>query len=439
LRQRRNGTAGATLAVLIAAGCANAPPAGHGLTTHGAEPRARAMQDPASAPASGPGALSLDLVREALASTWPADAQHYPTTAGEVYLHNLDARVAMLAARLHRQPSIADRERLAGALFHRYRLRGAMHDAERALELVDDPDHAFDSGEGLLLRSVVLAAFHRFAEAEQSLQQAGKRGAPAAELQRHRNDLWVAQGRYDLLRADLAQSAQPVADFHQLAHRADLRVLLGDLAGAERQYWAAQSLYRDVSPVPLAWLHTQMGIALLRFGEVERARRFFAVAVERLPGYYLAEEHLAECEARLGEIDAARERYRRVIASTGNPEFVAALAALEAGAGNQAEAAALQRRARDGYEAWLARHPAAAAQHVAEFFLDNGDAGRAHELAAHNFLLRSDVGSRLLLVRTADAIGEHALACEQLDVVRASGLEPPELEEVEAIATRCRG
>jgi tetratricopeptide (TPR) repeat protein len=368
---------------------------------------------------------------------WPIDLSLYRTTAGDIYLGNLDARVATLHERLQRNDLLADRERLAGALYHRYRLLGRLEDAEAALALIDDAAAPVASAEGLLLRTVVLAGFHRFGEAEMTLAAAEAAGAAPATLRRHRDDIDVAMGRYDRLRAEFDASDQPVGDLYRLAHRADLRVLLGDIAGAERQYRVAQTLYGDVSPVPLAWLHTQAGIALLRFGHVGAARRFFAAAVERLPGYYLAEEHLAECDATLGAVDAARERYRRVIAQTGNPEFVAALAELEADAGDTLAAQRLRQQARDGYEAWLERHPAAAAQHAAEFFLATGDVQRAHALASANAAVRADIGSLLLLAQAAEAAGLGGEACEHLAAARATGLSPPEMGEVEGLAARC--
>jgi tetratricopeptide (TPR) repeat protein len=375
--------------------------------------------------------------RDAAPTLWPIDSSLYRTTAGDIYLDNLDARVATLQQRLQRSGLLADRERLAGALYHRYRLLGRRDDAEAALALVDDASAPVASAEGLLLRSIVLAGFHRFGESEAALAAAQAAGVAPATLRRHRDDIDIALGRYDRQNDEFSASEQPVGDMYRLAHRADLRVLLGDVAGAERQYWAAQTLYGDISPVPLAWLHTQAGIALLRFGRIEDARRFFAAAVERLPGYYLAEEHLAECDASLGAIDAARERYRRIIAQTGHPEFVAALAELEAEAGNALEAQRLQQQARAGHEAWLSRHPAAAAQHAAEFFLATGDAQRAHALATDNAALRADIGSLLLLAQAAKAAGHDKEACDHLAAARATGLAPPEMAQMDGLAARC--
>lgn len=79
--------------------------------------------------------------------------------------------------------------------------------------------------------------------------------------------------------------------------------MLGDLPGASFWHRSAQDFYRDVSPFHLAWLYTQQGIAILRHGDFKSAQPFFAAALARLPSYYLAAEHLAECEMELGQLD----------------------------------------------------------------------------------------------------------------------------------------
>jgi len=369
--------------------------------------------------------------------SWPVSTQRYRTTSAAIYLGNLDSRIDMLQQRIDTPKSTpGDAAKLAGALYQRYRIRGRLDDAETALALLEGPiTHSADSH---LLHGVLLAGFHRFDEAIAALDAARAAGASERTLRADANDLAVAQGRYAELKDDFEQSLYPVADFAELAHRADLRMLLGDVDGAEMQYRAAQMLYRDVDPMPLAWLHTQAGIAMLRAGRIDDAHRFFAAAVERLPGYALAEEHLAECETLLGRHEQARERYRRVIAQTGNPEFIAALAGLERDTGNTAEADRLQQQAEDVYGSLLARHPTAFAQHAAEFFLDIGKPARALALARDNAALRRDIGSLILLARSAEAAGDAEAACAAGSAAGALNLSPPELADIRSLQRSCR-
>ena len=371
--------------------------------------------------------------------SWPLRMVHYRTTSGAIYLGNLDARIEELQRIVAERGMAVHRTALAGSLYHRYRVVGRFKDAEEALRLLDaavatEPAVA----EHRQMRAVVRSGFHRFTEALEDLDAAAAAGAPEETLRKTRREIRLALGDYAPLREDFAHSTELAADFDELAHRADLRLQQGDPIGANFLYRAAQTQFRDVNPVPLAWLHVQQGIAHLRYGNVLEARRFFAAAHERLPQYTLATEHLAECETSLGNLDAARALYREVIAQTANPEFVAALAGLERAAGNTAEADRLTQDAERGYTDLLKRNPAAFAQHAAEFYIDIGKPERADALARENLQLRQDVGSWILLAQTAQAIGDEARACDARAHAVETALRPPELSDLDALASRCR-
>lgn len=368
---------------------------------------------------------------------YPLTPEQRATTSSRIYLGNLDARIEVLEAELARQQAAGVSGNLAGALLLRFRIIGRLADGERALALATAAAREADIADLHLLHAAALTAFHGFAEAEQALTRARKAGASEQSLAPLRRDLLMAQGRYEPLGEDFARSGEPVADFYELAHRADLRLMQGDLQGASRWYRTAQDLYHDVDPLPLAWLYSQQGIALLRHGLYAPAREFFAAAHQRLPEYYLATEHLAECEVQLGNFKRARELYQAVITQTANPEFMAALADLEATDGRPDAAAAARIEAEKAYRDVLMRHRAAYAQHAAEFLLDIGNAGEALALARENIALRQDVGSLILLAKSAEAAGERAEACAAVVRVGATGLQPPELGELTALTTAC--
>ena len=365
---------------------------------------------------------------------YPATESEIATTAGSIYMGNLDAQIAAL----QRDDATAGSATLAGKLYHRYRITGRLADGERAAELLDlaigrTPGDA----EALALRATVHQAFHRFAAAQADLDRAAAAGLDPARAASMNRDLDLSLGRYARLSSDLARAGEPSPEFDESAWRAHLLGLRGDVPGASLQYFRAQQAYADVSPVPLAWLYTQQGIALLEAGDVAHAREFFAAAHERLPDFYLATEHLAECEARLGRLDAARTLYQAVIAQTGNPEFDAALADVEQQRGNPLAANEARRRARAEFETLLSRHHDAYAQHAAEFLLVDGDSQRAHALALENFELRRDVGSAMLLVRTGIAVDDAKAACDGAAVVLDSGLDPPGWDALGSGVARC--
>lgn len=373
-----------------------------------------------------------------MAGGYPLSPQQRATTSEDIYLGNLRARIEVLDQQQALMPSAAVQAQLAAALLLRFRVLGQLADGERGLALAtsasqQDPDLA----DAQLILASALSTFHRFNEATAALERAAVAGADAGRLATTRRDLLMAQGRYQELAEDFARSAEPVADFYELAHRADLRLLQGDPAGASQWYRAAQDLYQDVDPLPLAWLYVQQGIALLRHGQIAPAREFFAAAHARLPRYALATEHLAECELLLGRHDRARQLYGAVIEQTDNPEYRAALARLEDAAGHPDRAQAERERASQGYRDLLKRHRAAYAQHAAEFFLDIGDVDSAWQLAQENLQLRADLGSLILYANAADLSGQPRQACAALVRIQGSGLQPPELDGLTRLQGRC--
>ena len=390
--------------------------------------------------ASVPDQTPADTRPTLLSAGYPLTTGQRVTTSEDIYLGNLQARIEVLDKQLESTPSASLQAQLAAALLLRFRVLGQLGDGERGLALAasatrQDPDLA----DAQLILASALAVFHRFDEAMAALMQARRAGADEARLATTRRDLLMAQGRYEELADDFARSAEPVADFYELAHRADLRLLQGDPAGAGQWFRAAQDLYQDVDPLPLAWLYVQQGIALLRHDQIPQAREFFAAAHARLPHYALAAEHLAECEFLLGRHDRARQLYAAVIEQTDNPEYRAALARVEEAAGHPDRARAERESASRGYRQLLERHRAAYAQHAAEYFLELGEVDSAWQLAQENLQLRADIGSLILYARAAEAGNHRQQACDALARIRASDLHPPELRELGPLQRSCSG
>ena len=388
-----------------------------------------------------PQADGPSVATDAMASRgYPLTPQQRVTTSEDIYLGNLDARIAVLDQELEKSPSASLQAQQAAARLLRFRVLGQLADGEEGLKLAEAATRLQpELADAQLILASALSTFHRFDEAMTALDRARDTGAAPQRLATTRRDLLMAQGRYGDLTEDFAHASEPVADFYELAHRADLRLLQGDLAGASLWYRAAQDLYHDVDPVPLAWLHVQQGIALLRHGQTAQAREFFAAAHARLPHYALAAEHLAECEFLLGRHDRARQLYAAVIEQTDNPEYRAALAGVEEAAGHPDRARAERESASRGYRQLLERHRAAYAQHAAEYFLELGEVDSAWQLAQENLQLRADIGSLILYARAAEAGNHRQQACDALARIRASDLHPPELRELGPLQRSCSG
>lgn len=359
----------------------------------------------------------------------PAGPAEIRTTSAAVYRGNLDGRIASLLEAATRRPAPQYDLMLAESLAHRARLLGRSEDRESALERVrnvleQEPGHA----RARLLQARLLAEVHRFDDALDALDRAAAGGADGNRVARQRAEVLIALGRI----AEGSALAEPHLDetLSDLAFRANRLVDQGKPQEADELFIRAQAAYRDSNPYPLAWLHVQHGVLFLRNGDPARARTFFAAAHERLPHYYLATEHLAETLGLLGETERSAELYRQASEQTGDPVFLAALADAERELGRERAAASAEQRARAGFEAWLERRPRAAWQHAAAFFLGRGDPARAVQFARRNAEARQNLGSLLLLARAEKAAGNEAAACEAWQQAQASGLNPPEIEDL---------
>lgn len=369
---------------------------------------------------------------------YPATPDRLPTTSATIYLGNLNSQIDSLTSVSTSHPDSIHRANLATLLYHRYRILGHLQDVERALaeanQTIDaNPGHP----EGLLARAAILSALHRFDEALNDLEAAAAAGAREQRLAPLRREIALALGQYEEV-DDLENLATKASsDFQHAVLLGNLSLLKGRVDLASARFLEAQQLYTDSSPFQLAWLFTQQGIALLRTGDCMSARIFLEAALKRVPQYYLAAEHLAECEWRLGQLDKARQRYRAVIEQTGNPEFMGALAELEMKAGNDKIAKQLFRQAESRWEEVLAQHPAAFADHAAQFFVAAGKPERAFELSSANLENRSDVLSLLVHASTSAENGRHKQACHALEQAISTGMRPPEMLEFERLADRC--
>ncbi len=363
---------------------------------------------------------------------YPSTIRQQPTTPGETYRANLDARIESLSARHVEQPGGPWSATLAALHFHRFKVIGRVDDLDRSLAVIGERlDANPEDLRARQIRAHVLAGMHRFEDALRDLERGDR---PSEEL---RMQIALATGDYAAIQNEFDSILQPTGDFYRTVLRGNLAMLDGRLDTASVLFLRAQQIYDDSNPYPLAWLHTQQGIALLRTGDCVGASRFFQAAVDRLPDYYLAVEHLAECERRTGRYDSARARYSKVIQQTGQPEFIAALADLEREAGNGERADRLDDRAEREWNRLLQRHAATFGDHAVDFFLERGQPERALGLARDIIERRRDVLSLALHARVAFENDRADEGCRSIESIEKTGLTPPERAELEPLVARC--
>jgi hypothetical protein len=349
---------------------------------------------------------------------YPLSVQDRATSPGVDMLAHLAGKLAALPS----ADTSRSRAMRAGLLYQRYQILGSLSDLDTAYALTQiiANDAAADN-DALFLSATVASYMHEFDRASAILDRLpdGKMGANLrAEIAAARSQTTIAAPRTELAFGQ---------EYAQLVQRANDCVDTGDLACASENFHAAQFVYTDTAPLPLAWLHTQQGIALLRYGHPEVAIRFFRAALTRIPGYTLAQEHLAECLGLTGQFEEGRAQYSQVIARTSNPEYMAGLAKLEQHARRKLVAQEWLEKAKLGYAQRLQKFPNAYAGHAINFYLDIGDVTTAAKLAQDNLKLRQDASSYLLQAQVNFAQHDLAAACTALASISASGRRPPEM------------
>ena len=178
----------------------------------------------------------------------------------------------------------------------------------------------------------------------------------------------------------------------------------GETETAQHFYLDSLRSYRGVSPFPLALLDFQLGVMWMRHEQIKEARTCFEAAIRRVPVYAPAQGHLAEVEADLGDPDAALARLYPLAGSSDDPDYAAQLARILGEMGRREESVAWRRMAASRYDELTATHPAAFADHAAEFWLGAGnDPPKALRLAEFNLRVRQTHRAYELLAQAVDA------------------------------------
>lgn len=335
------------------------------------------------------------------------------TTDPRIALANLDAEIdAHARAVAEGRGGLPGGAALVELLRTRARYLGRIEDAERAAAVAADLVAAHPRApEAVLAAADVEATLHRFARAATLLDDAARLGAEPSRLDAARAAVLQATGRYAealALRRRLS-AVRP----HVLTIGAEATVLadMGRTAEAAERFVDAQATYRDVSPFPLAWLYVQEGLMWMRAGEAERARVLFAAAHARLPAYAMAAGHLGELEADAGRLEPAVALLRAAAEGSGDPDPAGHLARALDRSGDGAAAARWRARAAAGFDALMARHPEAFADHAAEFHLASGDPARGLAEARRNLAARRTPWSLALLARAGMAARDRRAAC----------------------------
>jgi len=292
---------------------------------------------------------------------------------------------------------------LAGQHLQHARLTGD-YDSYAAAERAVDEAFALTGGRmgPHLVRAELNYALHRFDRVARDLEtperMARHQGddASLANILSLRGALAMQAGRYAEAKQLSLESTALDRSYSNVARLADYHWKTGGFDEAETLYGEAQGLLSSDAREASSWIHLQLGLMDLDRGAYDEAMQHYQAANQEFPGWWLVEEHIAEIDATQGRTDIALARYRDLIDRTGEPEFMDALASLEA----PESAQTWVRRSRARYEERLERYPEASYGHALDHFLKfDDDASRAVRLAEENAALRPNGRAKTLLAQ----------------------------------------
>ncbi|HSS02133.1 MAG TPA: hypothetical protein VLM79_33970 [Kofleriaceae bacterium] len=351
-----------------------------------------------AAPRSAPGAVALEA----------ALAAELRTTSGAIAIENLDHQIAQRGD----EPGVEE------LLLTRAQLL-ADHDAlDRTVALAESrcANGPCPSAGDYLRRARARSAVHRFTDALGDLDAADQAPprdtATDANIASLRASIWVATGHAGDAIPTLEGTVAHHATLASRSALASAYAAVGRFSDADLLYAAAIDTLETTSPFPYAWLYFSRGVVWdEQARDSARAATMYQEALRYLPQLAAASIHLAAIEAVHGDPAVAAARIAP-LARSGNPEALALASSLHLQAGDrqrgQREIADAQAR----FEALLARHPLAFADHAAAFYLGAGaDPARACALAQLNLVARRTHRALDLAIATAHAAGRSPQGC----------------------------
>ncbi len=293
----------------------------------------------------------------------------------------------------------------------------------------------------LLLRAQLSYELHRLGPALDSLRALERQQAyfhdprMAAEIASLRGAALFARGDYD---AGIAEMRRSIELDPSAGHQQRLALALAKIGGedeARRIFDATETA--SAAPRALAWLELTRAKLDREHGRRAEMRRHLENARALFPGSWPSEELYAELDADEGHVERAIAAYRRLIETTGDPEFMDALARLVP---DREEAARLSARSEAIYRHRLAILPEASYGHALEHYLRMApDPARAVEIAEKNRDLRPNGEAWTRLAQAYLRAGRIKDACAAIERAVTSKWVSGESYATAAIAFRRAG
>jgi Tfp pilus assembly protein PilF len=329
---------------------------------------------------------------------------------------------------------------LIGLYLQRARLTGDYDDYARAEDLLGRVEAKFSKTDAICLTHARLHfTLHRLAKAKAMLDSC-PHVAGSKEDVSLRADIAFYSGRYrdaGIIYRALANQVGGPGAYTQLALYS---AKVGGPAEASAFMEAAENHDHSDSRVQESWYDLQRGLIELDRGRYAEARAMFTLADQRLPGYWLNEEHFAEATRLNGDTPAARKIYEKVVRETGSPEYMDALAVIDTDAGDAKAAKPLLDRAEAIYETRAKRFPEAIAGHALEHYLKAAPQPRkALALARANYMNRPYGDASIALAKAELLNHRPRAAALLLEGELAKGWDTAEMWWILALASKAAG
>lgn len=347
------------------------------------------------------------------AALGPGGMQKVPTTSAAIFRENFEGQIAELDF-LHRADpgSVWKLQMLSDLHASHGKYAGDLDEIQLGIDQISQCIEAEPNNSELLLdRANQQQTLHRFSHARADLARARQLGASEIRVGLVAQELDWNEGLYAEAIAAIKKTASRQRTSATVAREAQLYHDLGLRDESDRAFARAEDAVRDTSPLPVAWLDVQRGLHMTNTGRFDEAVAFFTAAVDRLPSYLMAKEHLAEALHLVGRDAEAISIYEGIVKHSTDPEFMGALAKLYAAHGRLPEARELTSRASAGFDQRLRTYPEAMYWHAAQFFLDQGnDPRKALALLRQNVAIRPNSESYTALARAelANGLNEDA-------------------------------
>ena len=329
---------------------------------------------------------------------------------------------------------------MVGLYTERARLAGDYADYGRAEDLLARLQPRFGATDGVCLaRAKLHYTLHRLAQAKAVLD-----GCPGLTRTGDdillRADIAFYSGRYKdagiIYRALVNQLGTPQAYIALALYRAKT----GSPGEASAFMEAAEQRYHGGSPLQESWFALQRGLIELDRGAYDRARAMYALADERLPGYWLNDEHMAEATRLKGDTPAAKQLYEKVVKATGAPEYLDALATLAAQSGDAKTAKDMLDRAEAIYTERAKRFPEAIAGHALAHYLSAApQPAKALALADANYANRPYGDAAIALAKAQLLNARPREAARLLEHELAQGWDTAETWWILSLAAKASG